>query len=165
MATNKLGRRMNHDISAMGDWIDNRGTGGCVVNDQWEPVLVGDFRYGGDINRVKLWVANGFGVDGFGVRLDGCLEGTWVKWIDKRCRNTELWERVAEEVPRPTIETGGRNNMIASSSDVQDCKDLSSLTTCRCKRRCATLKSRNPLFKDIVGRVHQAGVNVPKLCK
>ena len=55
--------------------------------------------------------------------------------------------------------------MVTTTGDIQNGERFSSLTTCGCKRRCATLKSRNPLFKDIVGRVHQAGVNVPKLCK
>jgi len=55
--------------------------------------------------------------------------------------------------------------MIAGSRDVQDSKRFCSLTTSRRKRCCTALKRCNPLFKYIVGWIHQAGVNVAKLSK
>ena len=107
VSTNKLGCRMHHDIRSVGDWIDNRWTCGCVVNDQWETVLVGDFCNGSNINGVQLWVTNRFSINGLGVRLNRCFKRTWVKGINKCCRNAKLWKRMAEEVPCPAVQAGG----------------------------------------------------------
>ena len=75
MTANKLGSRMHHDISAMGDWIDNSRTCGCVVNDQWQTILVGDFCNSRDINRVKLWIPNGLRINRLGVWLNRSILG------------------------------------------------------------------------------------------
>ena len=70
-------------------------------------MLVGDFRHGRDINRVKLWVPNGLRINRLGVWLNRGFKGTWVEWIDKGRRDAELWKRMSEQVPRTAIKTGG----------------------------------------------------------
>ena len=71
MPTNKLGRRVKHDIRAMLEWLDEIRRRERVIDDERQTILVSNRGHGLDIQRVQAWIAQRLGIEGFGFVVDG----------------------------------------------------------------------------------------------
>ena len=74
VAAEELGGRVDDDVGALLDGADQRRRGGGVVDDEGQAVFVGDGGERFNVGDVELGIAEGLGVDGAGLLVDGGAE-------------------------------------------------------------------------------------------
>ena len=104
VAAEKLGGGIDHDIGSPLDGADKRRARRGVVDDQREPVLMGDGGQLRDVDNVELGIADGFGIDGAGLVIDGGAQAVKVVGIDEAHRDAETRQGVVEEIVGAAIE-------------------------------------------------------------
>ena len=86
MAADELGGRVDDDIRTPLDRPAESGRGAGIVDDQRQPVLMGDAGKGFDIDHVELGIAEGLGVNGLGLRADRLPNAVEIVGIDEAHR-------------------------------------------------------------------------------
>ena len=163
MATNPLGGAFHHHISAMLDGA-NQGASSAkgVVNDQRDAMVMGQGSQGFEIGDVEAGVAHRLDIDGLGVLIDLGLEALRLIPIGKFDVDAQPGELNLELVVGAAVEKGGGDQVVTSLHEVGDGQKLRRLARGGGHRSHTALQRRHPLFKDIGGGVHQAGVDVPE---
>ena len=82
--------------------------------------------------------------------------------VDKGDVPAEFLDRMGQLVERATIEFLRRDNMRAGVHQHMEYDDLRRMARRHRQRRHATLHRRNLAFQRAVGRVHDAGINIPE---
>ena len=163
MATNPLGGALHHHISAVLDGA-NQGASSAkgVVNNQRNAMVMGQGSQGFEIGDVEAGVTHRLDIDGLGVLVDLGLKAFRVIAFGEFHLNPQPRELNLELVVGAAVEEGGGDQVVASLHEVGDGQKLRRLPRGGGHSSHATLQRRHPLFKDIGGGVHQAGVDVPE---
>ena len=122
-----------------------------------------DIRHGTYIEGIQAWITHCFGIDGPGSIINGGTEAFRVTAIDEANIDTQFRERIVEEIICASIETGRRYYFVTQSGNIQDRQCFRCLPGCRGQRTDASFKGRYTALKGILGRVHNARIDVTKL--
>ena len=136
------------------------GVAARVVDHQGHALLVGDAGQLFNVGNVELGIAQGFGVDGPGFRVDGCPQAVKVVGIDKAHGDAEARQGVVEEVVGAAIEGGGGDDLVSGAGQGEDGQSLRGLAGGGRQRRRSPFERGDPLLEDVGGRVHDAGIDV-----
>ena len=166
VATKELRRRVHHDVGAVLERTNQVGARDCVVDDEGNAVLVGHSRDAFDVQDVDLRVSNCFAEESLGVWANRLLPGVEVILVlHKGDLDADLGQRVLEQVVGSAINRGGAHNVVARMRDVQNRVGGRCLTRREQEGSGATLEGRNPLLRNVLRGVHDAGVNVSEFCQ
>ena len=154
-----LRQRVDHDVSTM---IDGAAEHRCqrIIYGEGEAVSMSNISNSGDIDEVKLGVAQRLSVDELGIGLDSCLEVLRVLGIDEGRRDTEAGQRNAQEIVRTAVDAGGGDDMITSTQQGKNRRSDSAHATCRSDGTDTTFESCQALLKDVGRGVIEAGIEV-----
>lgn len=156
-----LRQRVDHDISTM---IDGAAEHRCqrIIYGEGEAVSMSNISYSGDIDEVKLGIAQRLSIDELGIGLDSCLEVLRILGIDEGRRDTEAGQRDAKEIVRTAIDAGGGYDMVPSTQQGEDRRSDSAHPACRSDGTDTTFKGCQALLKDVGRGVIEAGVEVSR---
>ena len=85
--------------------------------------------------------------------------------LDEADLDADLGQRVVEQVVGAAVESRARHDVVARVGEVEDREVLSGLTGRQEQCRDAALERRDALLDDVLGRVHDPGVDVAGLGK
>ena len=163
VAAEVLGGRVHDDVRAVGDGLDQVRRRDRVVHDQRYTVVMGDTRHPGDVEDVDLRVGDRLGVEGLGVRPHRRPPGIKVIGIvDERGLDSQLGQRVVQEVVGAAVQPGTGHDVIAGSREIENREGLGSLAGRQEQRRHPALECGDPRLDDTGGRVHQPGVDIAR---
>ncbi len=164
VAAEELRRRVDDDVGAVLEGLDEVRRRDRVVDDQRDAVLVRDVRDGADVEHVDLRVADGLGEEELRVGPDrgGPLLGV-VLVLDEGRLDAELGERVLEEVVRAAVDRARRDEVVAGLGDVEHGGGLGRLAAREQQCARAALERGETLLDDRLRRVLDAGVDVAEL--
>ena len=160
VAADELGGRMDNDVGTMLDRADQVGRAEGVVDDKRNTVLVGDSGNGVNVGDVGVGVAKRFNIDSAGVVLNGSLDLGQVMGVDKSRLHTERGQRVGQQVGGAAVDGFLRHNVPAVLGQCLKGVVDGSGAGGNGQRGNAALQSRDALFKNILGGVGQAAVDV-----
>ncbi len=164
MAADKLGRGVDDDVGAMLERSDDdRGKG--VVHDEHDPVPVRHGSNAFEVGDIRVRVAEGLGIDHFGVGPDGSLEGFQIIDIQNGILNTLRGEGVGDQVVGTAVEVVGGDDVVAVLQDVlQGVGDSGGAGSDR-QAGHATLEGGNALLEHTLGGVGQPAVNITRVAQ
>ena len=151
---------MDNDVGTMLDRADQVGRAEGVVDDKRNAVLVGDSGNGVNVGDVGVGVAKRFNIDSAGVVLNGSLDLGQIMGVDKGRLHTERGQRVGQQVGGAAVDGFLRHNVPAVLGQCLKGVVDGSGAGGNGQRGNAALQSRDALFKNILGGVGQAAVDV-----
>ena len=120
----------------------------------------------GDVEDVVLRVGDGLGEERLGVRPDGRAPRVQVVGVlHEADLDADLGQRVVEQVVGAAVQPRARHDVVAGVGEVEDREVLGGLTGRQEQRRDAAFERRDALLDDVLGRVHDPGVDVAGLGK
>ncbi len=159
-----LGGGRHHDVGPVVDGTDQiAGAAEGVVDDQRDPVAVGD---SGELLQVRdqvLGIGDRFDVEGFGAVGDGSFQLVGVDRLDEGDVDAETGEGHLELVVGTAIQIARRHDLVSSLGDGGQGQQLGGLPGGGGHRRCPTFESGDALLEDVGGGVHDPRVDVPEL--
>src|SRR5215212_3392985 len=156
----ELGGRVDDDVGAVLQGVDQVGRWQGVVDNEWDASVVGHRRGPLDIQRVERRVAYGLGIDGLRLIRDRRAYSVEIRRVGELHVYTDLGQRVVELVVGTAVELRRGDDLIAGSHDVQDRQPLGSLSRCRRQRANSLLQRGQPLLEDVGRGVHDPGVYI-----
>ena len=90
-------------------------------------------------------------------------KGIRVRSVNEPRLNADLLEGIGKEVPRPAVEVGGRDDIVAGTGEGEDRIGGRRLGRRNRKRGNAAFDGRKALLKGVLRRIHNSGVNVAQL--
>ena len=151
---------MDHDVRAQLDGPEQEWRREGIVHHERNPVPMGDGRNLLDVNDVAVGIAEGLDEQEFRLRTDGFLEVIQVGRVHEGGRDAVGDERVLQEVVGAAVDGLGRYDMVACTSDVQDCVGDGGGAGGDGQRAHAAFQRGDALLQDVLGGVRQAAVNV-----
>eukprot|EP00756_Hemistasia_phaeocysticola_P039654 Hpha_TRINITY_DN16825_c2_g6::TRINITY_DN16825_c2_g6_i1::g.148927::m.148927 len=138
-----------------------RGSRG-VVDDQGQPVLVGDRRHLLQINNRATGVADRLAVESLRLVVHELLHLFVVVNVNEARLPTELLELTAELGDRATVQLVERHEVVPRGQDVRERQQLRRVPAGHRQRRHAALKSGDLVLEGVAGGVADAGVDGAK---
>ena len=163
VAADELGGGVDHDVRPVVEGTHQEGGGHRVVHHQRDPRVVRDLRDRGEVERVELGVAHGFRVDRLRLLRERLPEALRVLRVDELHLDPQFREGVVEQVVRPAVEGGRRDDLVPRAGDVQQSERLRRLAGGHRERPAPPFQLRDPLLEDVGRRVHDPGIDVPEL--
>src|SRR5215510_6901406 len=110
---------MNDDVCAEFDGTGERWRRSRVVDDQRQPVLMGDTFEFLDIYDVEFRVPDRLGIDGLGFVIDRLAQTRFVFGVNETNRDAQLRQCVMEQVIGTAIKRRSRNDLVTRIGDGQ----------------------------------------------
>jgi hypothetical protein len=151
---------MHDDVGAVRERLAEVGRSRGVVHDERDARLARDRADRGDIDHVDRGVAEGFGEDRLGIRLDRAAKILRVVGIDHRRLDADLAEVHAEHRDRAAVELRGRDDVVALLEDVEERHHLGRLPRGGRHRRAPALDRGHALLEDRGRRIRKPRVDV-----
>ena len=156
----ELGGRVDHDVGAVLDGADQVGGAEGIVDDQGQPVPVGDGGDGVDIGDVAVRVSKGLQIDGPRVVLDGVFHLCQVVGIHEGCRDAVMGEGVLHKVVTAAVNGLLGDDVAAVGSQGKDGVGDGGGPGSHGQRSHAAFQCGQALFQHLLGGIGQAAVNV-----
>ena len=157
-------RGVHDDVRAVLDGAQEVRRRKGVVDDDGDALRVCRLGDGLDVHEVSIRVADGLDKDAFRVRTDGIGEPLCARLrLDEGHVDAPVLCRVREEVVRTTIDGLLRDDVVALMGERLDRRRDRRCARGKGECRCAALKCRDALFKDVLCRIHQTSVDVPRI--
>src|SRR5438552_6331098 len=150
MTTNEFGGRMHDNIYAMLEWLHQIRCSQRVIDDNWQAVFMRNIGNRLEIQRVQAWIAQRLRKDGFCMLVDGAAEIVGIAAIHEAYVNAKFGQGVVEEIISTTIEARRGDNLIASSSNIENCQRLCRLSGAGRQSTNATFEGSHAAFKSIL---------------
>ncbi len=131
-----------------------------VVDDQRNAERATDRRDLRDGEGDELRIGQRFGIIGACLGVGGAAEIFRIGRIHKSHLDALVLERVGEQVPSAAVKVGRRNDVVASVGDVLQRERRRGLAARHRQRGDAAFERGDALLEHVVGRVHDAGVDV-----
>ena len=162
MAADVLGQRVDHDIGAVIEGAAQHWRGDGVVDDQRHAMLVGDLGQTLEIDDVAGRIADGLAEDGAGLVIDQRLEAGEI--IEGRHAHLDPLTRQAmgEQVVGAAIQLAGADDVVADLHQRLDGIGDRRHAGSHRQRRDTALDGGHALLQHVIGRVHDAGVDVAR---
>ncbi len=162
VAAEILGRGIDDDRRAVIERPGEDRRGG-VVHDQRNAEPTADRRHFRDREDDQLRVGQRLGVIGAGAVVGRAGEILRVVRIDEADLDALVLQRVGEQVPGAAVEVGRGDDVVAGPREVLQREGRSRLPARQRQRADAALERGDALLEHVVGRVHDAGVDVAEL--
>ena len=133
-----------------------------VVDDDRELVLFCDFPDRVEVDDVDAGVAERFVIDGLGLRGNRLFKVAHVVRVDKNRFDAVLGKRVRKQIVGAAVQRAGRDDLVPFARDVQNGVCDGGGAGRDAQPRGTAFQRRDALFKDVRGRIGQAGVNVAR---
>jgi len=104
VAAEELGQRVDDDVGAEGDRVDQVGRWHRVIDSQRDAVLLADGRDFGDGEGVELGVTDRLAIEKLRVGCDGLAEVLRIRAIDEDSLDAQLGKRVVEKAIGSAVE-------------------------------------------------------------
>ena len=104
MSTNEFGGGVDHDVRTVFERTDPVGCAEGVVNDDRDPVLMGDLRDRVDVRDITVGVAKRFQIDRACVVLDGAFDLCQIVGIHESGFDPVLRQCVGEQVEAAAVD-------------------------------------------------------------
>ena len=165
VTADELGCRVYHNICTVFQRTEQERCCESVVHDQRQTVLVSDLCNCFHVYHVRIRVAQRFHIHCLGVRANGCFDICRIVCIYESGFDTDLCVSVCEQVIGAAVNRLRRNDMVAAACDIANGIVNCCGTGCGCQCSCTVFQCGDTLFKNVVGRVHQTGVDVARFCQ
>ena len=120
VSSDEFRRGVDYDVCTVLDRSQQERRCEGVVNDERDACLMGDLRDHFNVYHIRIRIAQRFRVEQFRVRLYCLCEILRVGRIDECGINPLVFQRVGEEVVRPSVEIRGGYNVVPRRGDVLD---------------------------------------------
>jgi hypothetical protein len=160
VTADELGQRMDDDVGAVLDRLQQVGRRHGVVDDQRHTVLAGDLAMASMSTKVPPGLAK------LSMKIALVRSSIWasklrhVGGIGPADIPAEILEGLAELVDRAAVEPAGGDEVVARAHDGVEHQKLRGVARGDGQRRGAAFKRCDALFEHRLGRVHDAGVDV-----
>ena len=156
-----LGRGMCHDVATpLKRTTVDRG-GESVIDDERHPMLVCHLGKTFDVEHIGTRVADGFAKEALGVGTKLLFDALIIPIrVNEGTLDAELLHRHTKEVIRATIDAVGRDEMVASLTDVENGIEVSRLSAGSQHSTYTAFEGCNLLGHHIVRGVGQTGVEI-----
>ena len=131
-----------------------------IVDDQRNAERAADLGDFGDRKYRQLWVRQRLCIVGTGALVRGAAEIQRIDGIDEADLDALILERVGEQIPGTTVEIGRADDVVAGPCDVLDGESRGRLPRGQRQRADAAFQCRYALLQHVVGRIHDARVDV-----
>ena len=162
VAAHVLGQRVDDDVGAVLDRPAQGRRGDRAVHHQRHAGGMRDGRHAGQVRHVAARVADGLAEHQLGLAVDGGAQRVQVVVIHEARLDAELRQRVGEQVVGAAVEFLGGNDVVAGPRQVHHRVGDGRRAGGQRQRRDAAFQRRHALFEHVVGRVHDAGVDVAR---
>jgi len=116
-----------------------------------------------EIGHIQFGIADGFRVDGFGLRCDGRLQRLQIIGLHKIHLYSQTGEGVMKQIVRSAIEIIRRDNFITGLGDIQKRQRDGRLAARDRQRADTAVEQREPFLQHIGGGIHEPRVNIAEL--
>ena len=151
---------MYDDVRAVLEGFAQIGRRHRVVDDQGQAVPVREGCHLLDVGHVALWIAERLHEYGLRPVVDQALEGLGFAVIGESALNAVLRQGMGEEVVCAAVQRAGGNEVVSRLRDGEDCVRGRRLPGGQCQRGDAALEGGQPLLEHVLGRIHDAAVDV-----
>ena len=117
----------------------------------------------GDRENGQLRIGQRLGVIGAGAGVGGAAEILRIGRIDEAHLDALVLQRVGEQVPGAAVEIGRADDVVARAREVLDREGRGRLPRGQRQRGDAAFERRDALLQHVVGRIHDARVDVAEL--
>ena len=163
MTADELGGGMNHDVGAVFQRANQVRRSEGVVDDHRNLVLVGDFRNSLNVRDVGIGIAESLDQDKLGVVLDGSLNFVQVVDIHEGGIHTEGAKGVLQQVVGTAIDGALCHHVVALTGEGRNGVSKGCRTGCNGKACDASFQGGDTLFKNVLGGVGEASVDVARV--
>ena len=162
MAAKIFGRRVDHDRGAVLERPQEVRR--CrIVDDERNAERAADCRHFGNRENGQLRVRKQFSVIGARPVVGRAQEVLRVDRIDEANFDSLVLERVGEQIPRAAIKIGRADDVVARSRQILQRKRRRRLTRGQRQPGRPALEGGGTLLEHVVGRVHDARIDVAQL--
>ena len=163
MSADELRCRMHHDIRSVLNGTNQVRRTERIVYNQRNPMTMSYLGYSLDINDVAVRVSQRLDEHGFRILPYGLLEVCQVDRIYKGGGDAFFGQCMCQQIVRTSINGFGRHDMVARTGDVL--KGVSNGCRPRSYGQCgnSSLKGCHTLFKNILRRVCQPPIDIPRV--
>ena len=160
MPPDVFGERVNDNVSIEFKGAAEIGRGHRVVDDQRDPMAMGDLGQLHDIHHIAGWIADRFTEEGAGVFINRRLEAIIVIRRDHAYFHPLARKSVGKEIVGTTVELTGADDVATDVGDALDCVGDRRHAGGECQCADAALHRSEALLQYIGGGVHDAGVDI-----
>ncbi|KFB73798.1 MAG: hypothetical protein AW09_000946 [Candidatus Accumulibacter phosphatis] len=160
MATDILGQRVDDDVGAVLEGTAQIGRRNRVVHNQGQTMAVRNLGEWFEVGDVAKRVADRLAIDGLGLAVDQFFETGRLGLVGKAHLDTVLWQGVCEKVVGTAIQGCRRDDIVTRFGDGHDRVGDRRLARGQRQSADAAFHRGNALFEDILGRIHDARVDV-----
>ena len=128
VAANELGQRMHDNVGAVLDRSHQVGAGHRVVDDQRQPMPMGNLGDGRDIDEGAAGIGQALDENAAGAIVDLAFDLVEIGRIGPAHLPVEILEGVAELVDRAAIQLVGGNEVVARLHDGMEHQQLRAVT-------------------------------------
>ncbi len=162
VTTHVFGQRVDHDVRAVLKRAAQCRCGHGVIDDQRDAVAVSRVGQRLNVDDVTGRVADGFAEHRLGARVDQAFQCGDVVVGGKAGLDALTRQSVGKQVVGAAIQLGHRHDIVAGFGQRLDRIGNRGHTGGHRQRTHAALERGNPLLQHIVGRVHDAAVDVAR---
>ena len=159
VAADILGRRIDDDrrsvLERPGE--DRRRR---VVNDERDAEAAADFGDLGDGKHREFRIGQRFGIVSAGALVGRAAEIIGIDGIDKADFDALILQRIGKQIPCSAVQIGRADDVVAGAREVLQSERRRGLSRRQRQRADATLHRRHALLQHIVGRIHDARIDI-----
>ena len=165
MSTNKLGCRVNNNISTIFDWSYKVRCCKCVIYNKRDFMCMSNLCNSFNVNHIRVRISKCFNVNSFCVILNCVLYFFKVEYINKCCCNSISRKCMLKQVCCSAVDVFGCNDMITLLCKIFNCVCDCCCTGCYCKCCRTPFKCCDSFLKYIFSRICKTSVNITCICK
>ena len=160
MAAEKLGQRVNGDVSAVVERSEQDRRRDRIVDHQRHAVAMRDLGQRLDIADIAGRISDRFGKHRLGVLVDQLLDGVCLVAFGKAGGDALARQDMAEQGMRRAVKLRHRDNVAANVGEIDDRKMQCGLAACDRERADAALEFGDALFENGGGRIGDPAVTI-----
>ena len=154
---------MNHDICAVFDRTNQIRCAECIIDDQRQSVLVGNFRQCFDIRNITVRISQGFNVKRFRILLNCPFYFVQLVHVHQCGFDAVQRKGVLQQVNAAAVNGLLSNDVFALLCQCLDGVGNCSGAGCNCQSGNASLQCGNSIFENALSGVGQSAVNVSRI--
>ena len=159
-AAQKLGRAVGDNMRAPFKRPTQIRRGKRVVDHHRDMMRLGNGRHFLKGENRNIRVAQGLAIDNFGIGLDGLFKFFRLGRVYKGRANAHAREGMRELIKRAAIQPAAGHNMVTLATQRHDGHHLRGVAAAGRQPPHPALKGGDPLLQHIIGRVHDARVDI-----
>ena len=165
VAAQELGGRVDRDIDAVLEGPEQRRRQHRVIHDHRQAVLVGGIGDGPKIRHIVLRIPDRFQVHQAGVLIHQLVDLLRMIGVEEPHLDAQLLQGLGEERPGASVQAGGGNEVLPGVRDGEDRGGDGRLARGERQPADAAIERGEALLQHVIGRVHQARVDVAELAQ